>query len=452
MIYRLDEFTENNINPITIKPYDDSWVVFILTDSKEYNQFVGSVNGCAYTVKFSRFADEDWRLALGDFIEYNESNGKNIIIVLSDKDLEEAKKAYVGHNFKETVLRDGESRFLVHSTSLESYISIKNDGMLKSLNNLSMQIEPIGIKLGDPKEFSDYIMFCGGGVTGEVVVNSRQKGEITMDVNSLYTPGARLYFDAEKIAADGLLIRDGCHLKVKDRLPIKPYLIYVATAESVGFGNNLSTPKEFSEKADKQFQIVAHYNSLIDQNNDPVHDAKPLRDYMDKWDGQDFIDKIKLDRNKSVLEIGVGTGRLAIRIAPFCEDFYGIDISPKTIKRAEENLKSFNNVHLICGDFLSFCFQNRFDVIYSSLTFMHIEDKQNAINKVLALLKDGGKFVLSTDKNKNGFIDIGKRKIKVFPDTSDEIKSYISDSGLIEQYETEFANIFIAKKNGESVI
>lgn len=83
---------------------------------------------------------------------------------------------------------------------------------------------------------------------------------------------------------------------------------------------------------------------------------------------------------------------------------------------------------------------------------MHIEDKQNAINKVLALLKDGGKFVLSTDKNKNGFIDIGKRKIKVFPDTSDEIKSYISDSGLIEQYETEFANIFIAKKNGESVI
>lgn len=90
MIYRLDEFTENNINPITIKPYDDSWVVFILTDSKEYNQFVGSVNGCAYTVKFSRFADEDWRLALGDFIEYNESNGKNIIIVLSDKDLEEA--------------------------------------------------------------------------------------------------------------------------------------------------------------------------------------------------------------------------------------------------------------------------------------------------------------------------------------------------------------------------
>ena len=29
---------------------------------------------------------------------------------------------------------------------------------------------------------------------------------------------------------------------------------------------------------------------LIDENNDSVHDPKPLRDYMDKWDGQAFID------------------------------------------------------------------------------------------------------------------------------------------------------------------
>lgn len=264
MIYRLDEFTENNVNPITAKPYDDSWVVFVLTDSNEYNQFVGSANGCAYTVKFSRYANEDWRLALCDFIEYNETMRKNIILSLSDKDLKEAKKAYVGHSFKETVLRVGEPRFLVHSTSLESYISIKKDGMLKSFNRLNIKTEPIGTKLGDPKDFGDYIMFCGGGVTGELVVNSRQKGEITMNVNSPYSPGARLYVDAEKIAADGLLIRDGCHLKVKDCLPLNPYLIYVATAESIGLDNKLSTPKEFSEKADKQFQIIAHKSPPAD--------------------------------------------------------------------------------------------------------------------------------------------------------------------------------------------
>ena len=29
---------------------------------------------------------------------------------------------------------------------------------------------------------------------------------------------------------------------------------------------------------------------LTDEKNDPVHDPKPLRDYMDKWEGQAFID------------------------------------------------------------------------------------------------------------------------------------------------------------------
>lgn len=195
-------------------------------------------------------------------------------------------------------------------------------------------------------------------------------------------------------------------------------------------------------------EVINHYDLLIEENNDPVHDPKPLRDYMDKWDGQAFIDKMKLGKDKSVLEIGVGTGRLAVRVAPLCGQFYGIDISTKTIDRAKENLSEQTNVKLLCGDFQTLDISYSFDVIYSSLTFMHIEEKQTAINKVAALLKDNGKFVLSIDKNQDGFIDTGTRKITVFPDTPAEIKSYISNSGLllIEHYETEFAHIFVAKK------
>ena len=81
-------------------------------------------------------------------------------------------------------------------------------------------------------------------------------------------------------------------------------------------------------------EIIQHYDLLIDENNDPVHDPKPLRDYMDKWNGQAFIDKMNLDKDKSVLEIGVGTGRLAVRVAPLCGQFYGIDISTKNIDRS----------------------------------------------------------------------------------------------------------------------
>ena len=194
--------------------------------------------------------------------------------------------------------------------------------------------------------------------------------------------------------------------------------------------------------------IIEHYNKLIDENNDPVHDPKPLRDYMDKWDGQKFIESMQLDKTKSVLEIGVGTGRLAIKVAPNCKRLVGIDISPKTIARANENLSSHPNIELICGDFKSFSFDEQFDIIYSSLTFMHIEDKASAIGKIAALLNTNGRFVLSIDKNQNDFIDMGTRKIKIYPDNPTDICRLITTENLelIDQFETDNAYIMVCQK------
>lgn len=195
--------------------------------------------------------------------------------------------------------------------------------------------------------------------------------------------------------------------------------------------------------------VAKHYDILINEGDDPVHDPEPLKAYMDKWDGQAFIDKMQLSKDKTVLEIGVGTGRLAVRTAPLCKVFYGIDISPETIKGAQKNLEEYQNVNMLCDDFMTYDFNITFDVIYSSLTFMHIKDKQKAMNKVQQLLKTDGLFVLSTDKNQDKFIDIGSNKIEVYPDTPEEILQCINNLGLqfLEHYETEFANIFVCKKD-----
>ena len=195
--------------------------------------------------------------------------------------------------------------------------------------------------------------------------------------------------------------------------------------------------------------LIRHYDLLIDEGNDPVHDPAPLRAYMDKWDGPVFLEMLELDHTKTVLEIGVGTGRLAIRTAPLCGAFYGVDISPKTIRRASENLAHLGNVHLLPGDFLEMPVDRTFDVIYSSLTFMHIQDKRNAINRIAARLNPGGRFVLSIDKNQSPIIDMGTRQIAVFPDTPDIIRACIANAGLdlTAQAETEFAHLFAAVKS-----
>lgn len=193
-------------------------------------------------------------------------------------------------------------------------------------------------------------------------------------------------------------------------------------------------------------EIIDHYDRLIDENNDPVRDPQPLHEYMDKWDGQDFIDALQLSKDKSVLEIGVGTGRLGVKVAPYCEKFTGIDISPKTTDRAKDNLSSFSNIELICDDFVTHSFGQQFDIIYSSLTFMHIEDKFTAINKVAGLLASGGRFVLSIDKSQDEYVDTGISRIKVYPDNSDSICRYLNATRLKleKQFETEFAYIFVA--------
>ena len=65
-------------------------------------------------------------------------------------------------------------------------------------------------------------------------------------------------------------------------------------------------------------KVNKYYDKLIDYNNDPYYDSTHLKEYMDKWDGKVFIDSLKLNDKLSVLEIGIGTGRLACKVAPRC--------------------------------------------------------------------------------------------------------------------------------------
>ena len=194
--------------------------------------------------------------------------------------------------------------------------------------------------------------------------------------------------------------------------------------------------------------VASHYDRLIEEGNDPFFDPPVLQEYMNKWDGEVFLDSLKLDGLKNVLEIGVGTGRLAVKVAPFCNRFTGIDVSSKTIERAKENLKSYSNLSLICDDFITHNFGERFDIIYSSLTFMHFEDKAQFIKKVNTLLNEGGRFCLSIDKNQNDCIDMGKWNLKVYPDTPENIILLVNESAMnIEAvFETEFAHISVCSK------
>jgi hypothetical protein len=76
MIYRIDNFVENRINPITKCEYDKTWIILILTDSSDYEKMCGSNNECSYIIKISRINCKNWAMSIGDFISFCESNKK----------------------------------------------------------------------------------------------------------------------------------------------------------------------------------------------------------------------------------------------------------------------------------------------------------------------------------------------------------------------------------------
>lgn len=251
MIYRVDELAQTDG-----LLWDDCWRIAMLIDS-EYESMCGKGERGAYTLKMSRQRC-NWRLKTGDLLSYAEAEKKNVLLVMTEEELEESRRFYRGHSYNETFLRPEEPGILIHSTPLENWNKIQQAGCLKSWNLARqdgdlLEEQPIGHVLGDPEDFRNYIMF-GSGVKCEIVVASRNAGKLVYDENAPYQSGARLYFDAAQMAADGLLIRDGNHIKVKDCLPLKPYLLWAATAEKTGLTEQTITPAVFAETADRMFE------------------------------------------------------------------------------------------------------------------------------------------------------------------------------------------------------
>ena len=180
-------------------------------------------------------------------------------------------------------------------------------------------------------------------------------------------------------------------------------------------------------------KIAFHYDELVREENDPFRDPPEMKEYMEKWDGKEFFSLLDLSGKEKVLEIGCGTGRLAAAVLESCREYTGLDLSPVSIVRARENLSSVPGTPhrtLLCGAF-PYCFiPGKYDRIFSSLTFLHMEDKEAALEKIASLLLPEGKVVLSLDKTRKDDIEYLDRFVPVFPDTPVSIKKACAGCGL----------------------
>lgn len=244
---------------------------------------------------------EDFTDRLFDFIQYENSYNRCVMIFSPEFDV----LSVLNNPPKAEIVRQSDPQYAVHSTLLTFYKQIKKDGCLKStarLRNEGVERKAIGFApLGEPEDYLEYIMFApvdGWGSGSEMVINSHLRGEACFDPESPYTPQARMYFDARRIIADGLAVRDGVHfLKVHNELDLSQYLLLTVFEKDVKMpdGKNYWTPTSFTKAANEYFLNIMETSETDEERQARIYPII-LSEYNLAWPEWFAEEKVKLER------------------------------------------------------------------------------------------------------------------------------------------------------------
>jgi hypothetical protein len=252
-------------NPFTTDgSYGLAWSAFCILDRDDDQFYTGQVGDGPFSVRCGRrVAHLEHRLI--DLLHYENAHGR-LVILQFPKDLD--VDAFVAHALAQTppagVVRPDDPAFIVHSTALAAWDSIRADGLLKAASGLEARprlLDPSS-ELGrylqhEPPEYGDYIMFGElGSTTPEKIVASYRAGRFMLDDDAVYEPGVRLYFDNHRIIRDRRITRDGLHAtKVYRQLPLSPYLLAAIRVVDLDPHREIEawTPRAFAVRADQAF-------------------------------------------------------------------------------------------------------------------------------------------------------------------------------------------------------
>jgi ubiquinone/menaquinone biosynthesis C-methylase UbiE len=117
------------------------------------------------------------------------------------------------------------------------------------------------------------------------------------------------------------------------------------------------------------------------------------RSVIDLW--LDAIaELIDHDVNK-VLDLGCGTGRFSIPLANrFSAEVLGVDPSSKQLDIAHSSVGANDSVTFLQGTADNIPLQQSVDLVFLSMAYHHIPEKQKALSEIARVIVPGGSFVI----------------------------------------------------------
>lgn len=124
------------------------------------------------------------------------------------------------------------------------------------------------------------------------------------------------------------------------------------------------------------------------------------------WFGKVFKKILKetpIKNNSIILDVGCGTGNfLKLLSKNKTLELHGIDISPKMLKIAKNKLKKNVKLKLIPVEEMEY--ENQFDYVFSTESFHHYSNQEQAMKKFNLALKENGKLIVA-DLNFGKFLN-----------------------------------------------
>lgn len=170
----------------------------------------------------------------------------------------------------------------------------------------------------------------------------------------------------------------------------------------------------FLHRADKQ----SHKHSLLIKRTDSTErfdaaaetwDDNPLRVMLARQVMQSMQDSIPFQTSWNVLEIGCGTGLLSCPVARKTAKLTTIDTSQGMIDELKKKLREdkSSNIRPVVLDILSPSLSPElaklYDLVFSSMTFHHIEEVDKALQKIHTLVRPGGYLAIADLDEEDGF-------------------------------------------------
>ncbi|MFA6485899.1 MAG: class I SAM-dependent methyltransferase [Candidatus Magasanikbacteria bacterium] len=120
--------------------------------------------------------------------------------------------------------------------------------------------------------------------------------------------------------------------------------------------------------------------------------------YLDGFEKEKFLSLLGDIKNKKILDVGAGTGRLSVRLSKMGASVTALDVSEKMLAK----LKSKSNkIESVIGDAESLPFpDNSFDIVVAAFLIVHLKDPRRFFDEAYRVLKEDGVLAVTNINQK----------------------------------------------------